>query len=194
MKFRLVTATGLVSRDGWVVYDDSNNAFTDKDDWWSTTGPSPSPAPPSPNRNCSGAVQSNTDCSSCSNTDGTPEGGYDEADEAACCAKCVSISSCVAWVFDPAGKHCWPLAQSAGTKKASDRSYGTVGNPHTPPSQPVGPQFSMVASDLYGFFHGLNFKSALFVVPVTPSFSSQVSANIPTNEPTSHSIQCTVDT
>ena len=152
---------GLVSRDGWVVYDDSDNAFTDKDDWWSTTGPSPGPAPPSPLRNCSAQVQTGTDCSSCSNCDGVPEGGYDAADESACCAKCVSISSCVAWVYDPAGKHCWPLAQSAGTKKAADRSYGTVGPQHVKPGQPVGPQFSMVSEDVYGFFHGLDFKSAL---------------------------------
>ena len=39
---------GLVSRDGWVVYDDSFNAFTDENDWWSTAGPS------SPNHNTKG--------------------------------------------------------------------------------------------------------------------------------------------
>ena len=36
---------GLVSRDGWVVYDDSLNAFTDENDWWSTAGHSQPPAP-----------------------------------------------------------------------------------------------------------------------------------------------------
>ena len=71
---------GLISRDGWVVYDDTNNAHTDEQDWWSTTGTATT-APP-------GALTS----------------------------------------FPP-------------------RQYGV--------------QFSDVATDLYGFFHGLKFTDAL---------------------------------
>ena len=37
---------GLISRDGWVVYDDTNNAHTDENDWWSTTGTANHPPPP----------------------------------------------------------------------------------------------------------------------------------------------------
>lgn len=29
--------------DGWVVYDDTNNAHTDENDWWSTTGTATKP-------------------------------------------------------------------------------------------------------------------------------------------------------
>ena len=38
---------GLVSRNGWVVYDDTNNAHTDENDWWSTSGRATT-APPGP--------------------------------------------------------------------------------------------------------------------------------------------------
>ena len=45
---------GLVSRDGWVIYNDTLNACTDANDWWSADG-----LPPAP-RNCT-APAANTD-------------------------------------------------------------------------------------------------------------------------------------
>ena len=90
---------GLVSRDGWVVYDDSANAFTDEHDWWSTTGkvaPPPPPGPPAPSRNCS-ASHVGLDAVHPTNCRHQPGSAASEAD---CCAKCVKDATCSAWVCE----------------------------------------------------------------------------------------------
>ena len=161
---------GLVSRDGWVVYDDSNNAYTDENDWWSTSG-KPAPVPPTPtprpsDRNCS-VVMTGTDALHPKN-----EGTALKATQADCCAHCVKDPACSAYVWatdgGQGGDNCWPLKSTGGTKKAANRVLGLVGpqppatsgfGPNSP--QQVGPQFSDVAIDTYGFFHGLKFTKAL---------------------------------
>ena len=150
---------GLVSRDGWVVYDDSRNAFTDENDWWSTTGTvMPQPAPPGPpgppvSRNCSGAMVG------MDANDATNDGSCSqEKDQGDCCAICVKSKTCKAYVFAPkggqAGCNCWPLTGMSGTKKATDRVLGLVGDQNSkgggPWEQQSGPQFSDVAIDNYG--------------------------------------------
>jgi hypothetical protein len=150
---------GLVSRDGWVIYDDSLNAFTDADDWWSTAGHAPPPAPPGL-RNCSVAPLDNTDAASPVNCDGAPSGGISAATVGDCCTHCMSFADCTAYVYDPAGKECWPLTVTGGQipPKSGQRMLGLVGPQH---SAATGPQFSDVQLDLYGFFHGLNFTDAI---------------------------------
>lgn len=103
---------GLVSRDGWVIYDDSDNAFTDANDWWSTTG-DPTPAP-GPLRNCSATPMPNTDCMSCRSA------------HAPTCPTCTSrwlFGPCLPWPVCPASSrrpclssHC-PLPAPAATQK-----------------------------------------------------------------------------
>ena len=87
---------GLVSRDGWVVYDDSNNAYTDENDWWSTAGhtaPAPPPAPGPSNRNCS-TVMKDTDAK-----DPSGDGKGLTATQAQCCDHCVRDPKCSAYVW-----------------------------------------------------------------------------------------------
>ena len=152
---------GLVSRDGWVVYDDSANAFTDENDWWSTTGkvaPPPPPAPSAP-RNCS-VTLAETDAASPSNCAKQPGTAKDQGD---CCAKCMADKTCTAYVFateDGAGGSkggCWTLKSTGGKKpNTKGRVLGLVGAQSGKPAvgpgfpQQVGPQFSDVKQDLYG--------------------------------------------
>jgi hypothetical protein len=163
---------GLVSRDGWVVYDDSANAYTDENDWWSTTGKVGPPPPPTPGhdapRNCS-VSHAGTDANQPTNCAKQPGTAKDEAD---CCAKCVADKTCTAWVFgsgEPNKNGCWTLRSTGGTTKSSGRTLGLVGDqsgtdkPSVGPGFPQqqGPQFSDVKLDTYGFFHGWNFMDAL---------------------------------
>lgn len=86
---------GLVSRDGWVVYDDSDNAFTDENDWWSTTGHPDPPAPAEP-RNCSLAPLNNTDAANPLNIAGESVGGYPARSSMECCQLCIAKAACSA--------------------------------------------------------------------------------------------------
>ena len=163
---------GLVSRDGWVVYDDSANAFTDENDWWSTTGkvaPPPPPAPSAP-RNCS-VTLAETDAASPSNCAKQPGTAKNQGD---CCAKCMADKTCTAYVFatedGPGGSKggCWTLKSTGGKKpNTKGRVLGLVGAQSGKPAvgpgfpQQVGPQFSDVKRDLYGFFHGWKYTKAL---------------------------------
>ena len=169
---------GLVSRDGWVVYDDSANAYTDENDWWSTTGKVAPPPPPPPGhdapRNCS-IQMPGMDAVHATNCAKQPGTAKDEGD---CCAKCVADKTCTAWVFatgDAGGFKkggCWTLRSTGGTKKvgaAGGRTLGLVGDqsgtdkPDVGPGFPQqqGPQFSDVKLDTYGFFHGWKYMDAL---------------------------------
>lgn len=79
---------GLVSRDGWAIYDDSANAFWDASGWWSTAGL------PAPNRTC-GAALTNTDAQAPQRSAMYPE-GTTVGSQAACCAACEGDSTCFA--------------------------------------------------------------------------------------------------
>ena len=154
---------GLVSRDGWVVYDDSLNAFTDENDWWSTAGHSQPPAPPTPGlRNCS-IVHTASDAASPNNA-GTVKGAVTQAQ---CCAACEEDNTCTAYVWETdkgSSGGCWPLKSTGGLKSGvANRLVGLVG-PQSGPGQQQqqGPQFSDVKYDLYGFFHGWKFTKALY--------------------------------
>jgi len=140
---------GLVSRDGWVVYDDTPNFVLDANDWWVPNG-----APP-PVRSCS-AGTAGTDAASPSRSSSFPNGAT-VASEAACCAQCMSAPDCLAWVYDTQADtpNCWPLTDAGGTIAAPNRVLGITGNASTP-SQQVG-----VAMDLYGFFHGHDYPGAI---------------------------------
>ena len=127
---------GLVSRDGWVVYDDTANVCLDGNDWWSNSG----------NRTCL-ASQAGTDAVNPANSAAFPL-GTTVADEGACCDACLSDPSCVAgYVYDTiAGqsRNCWPLSSIGGRKAADSRILARTTNPAS--NQDV--------ADLYGFFHG----------------------------------------
>lgn len=139
---------GLVSRDGWAVYEDTLSACTDANDWWSTDG-----LPPQP-RNCTAPI-ANTDAASPARSSAFPDGAT-VASQGACCAACISDPSCTSWVYEPsaASPNCWPLAATGGTTGAADRVLGIVGGN-------AGPQFNVDKQDLYGFFHGHDFVGAL---------------------------------
>ena len=135
---------GLVSRDGWVVYDDTPNFALDENDWWSTTGSS---------RECL-APMTGTDAANPANS-GTYPDGTTAADAGACCALCLADSLCTGgWVFDTSAgdtPNCWPLATVGGTKAATSRTLGMV----------TSPTSNEDAQDLYGLFHGHDYIGAL---------------------------------
>jgi alpha-glucosidase (family GH31 glycosyl hydrolase) len=144
---------GLVSRDGWAVYEDQRNAALDKDYWWDTTG---LPQPPQlctatvPQTDVSGGVRANNF-----------QAGTNATDVGACCAKCKGEPSCTAYIWDSnAGDtpNCWPLA--AYSAQISDSSTQSRVLGRMAPG-PLGPQFNVDRYDLYGFFHGLDFRGAV---------------------------------
>ena len=135
---------GLVSRDGWVVYNDTINYCLDENDWWSTAGQ---------RRECA-ASHAQTDAANPANSPTYPL-GTTVADEGACCDLCLGDLGCTAgWVFNTdagATPNCWPLSSIGGNKPATARTLGFVTNPAS----------NEDAQDLYGFFHGHDYMGAI---------------------------------
>ena len=135
---------GLVSRDGWVAYDDTPNFCLDANDWWSTTGAK---------REC-GAQQAGMDAANPANSPTYPEGTV-AADAGACCATCLADAACLGgYVFDTsagATPNCWPLSSAGGFKPAANRVTALASNPSS----------NADAVDVYGLFHGHDYFGAL---------------------------------
>jgi len=138
----------LISRDGWVVYDDTRNFILDSNDWWIP------PSGPPPVRSCHPPANY-TDVLTSSRSSAYPD-GTTAATAAECCGKCMGASDCIAWVWENDGsQNCWPLNGWQGTQTVSNRVFGQVANA----SQ--GSQQVADALDLYGFFHGHDYFGAL---------------------------------
>ena len=132
------------------------------------SAPPPPPSAPAGLRNCS-IVLNNTDALQPSNTAHQVKGHVTQAE---CCAACVKDPECTAYVYATGSKDgygqgsCWPLASTGGLKKdVGDRLLGLVGPQQNKPggtgkTQQIGPQFSDVKIDTYGFFHGFKFTKA----------------------------------
>jgi alpha-glucosidase (family GH31 glycosyl hydrolase) len=138
---------GVVSRDGWVAYDDSINFALDENDWWAPA------ASGSRNRTCV-APLAGTDTTGPSNSAAYPQ-GTTVADVGGCCAACLSDPTCVAgYVFDTAADspNCWPLSGSTGSTSAPNRSFSPFKM-----TQPTNAD----AVDLYFFAHGHDYLGAL---------------------------------
>jgi alpha-glucosidase (family GH31 glycosyl hydrolase) len=135
---------GIPSRDGWTVYEDAVNFALDENDWWSTTG----------TRGCL-ATQADTDVSSSTRSANFPN-GTTVADAGACCTACLSDTTCTGgWVFDTAADspNCWPLAGYGGTSpNTQNRIFGPVSSP----------SHNSDTNDLYGFFHGHDYRGAIY--------------------------------
>ena len=137
---------GLVSRDGWVVYEDTVNMALDANDWWASnqTGQAPACKPQQPG----------TDAANPANSPTYPL-GTTVASADACCAVCTADVGCHGgYVFSTeqgASPNCWPLASVGGQKPAVNRilSLGT------------NPSENTDVLDLYGFFHGHDYFGAL---------------------------------
>ena len=117
---------GLVSRDGWAVYNDSLNACLDGDDWWSVPGP----PPPPPARGCTPGT-AGQDARSAVRSARYPS-GTSAASPAACCAACMGDPTCWDWVFDSVAgdnPNCWPLADSGGGSPPLTGCWGRWGRP-----------------------------------------------------------------
>lgn len=141
---------GVVSKDGWAIYDDSSNFLLDENDWWvGTNNPNPPP------RACNGGTNG-ADVQSSTRSSYYPQGTTTQS-AGDCCARCLGAPDCVAWVWASDGSNsCWPLAGWAGTTSTSNRVFGTVTN-----SSSSGAQQNGDAMDLYGFFHGHDYFGAL---------------------------------
>jgi hypothetical protein len=131
---------GMVSRDGWVVYEDAENYILDENDWWVPTS-----------RSCSTSTPQ-TDVTNPQRSPNFPNGVH--ADTAkACGALCKSDSACQGWVWDSSGGAlCWPLQSWSATTPASDRVFGDCA---------VRSQQNNDVHDLYGFFHGHDYFGAM---------------------------------
>lgn len=140
-----------MSRDGWAIYDDTQNAMWGADQWWDTTG---IVRPPS---TCAGTT-AGTDAAFPARSAQFPD-GLKVAAIGDCCSACANDTSCTAYVFDTQADspNCWPLATTGGTTSASNRVLG--GMIVTP--GPAGPQFDVDQHDLYGFFHGNDYRGAI---------------------------------
>lgn len=135
---------GLISRDGWAIYDDTPNHCLDSNDWWSVNGTKRSLG-----------VYPGTDAANPANSANYPLGTV-ASSQAQCQALCMADDSCVAgWVWDTnAGDspNCWPLSSVGGLKSVTDgRVLGLVSAPSS----------NTDTADLYGFFHGHDYKGAL---------------------------------
>lgn len=134
---------GIVSRDGWTVYEDVVNFALDDNDWWSTTGPAPTCSTPQPG----------TDVSTSTRSANFPN-GTTVANQQACCNACLSDPTCTAgWVYDTQADNpnCWPLNGYGGTVPAQNRVWGPMTNPAS----------NVDTHDLYGFFHGHDYFGAI---------------------------------
>lgn len=141
-----------MSRDGWAIYQDDQNAMWDETQWWSTSG---IPRAPS---TCAGQ-QASTDAAAPSRSADYPD-GITVASVADCCTACTNDTSCTAYVFDTAADspNCWPLADTGGAKSNSPNRI--LGAMNVAPG-PLGPQFNTNVHDLYGFFHGNDYRGAI---------------------------------
>ena len=140
---------GLVSRDGWAVYEDERNAALDANYWWDNSGMAQprACAATSADTDVAGGIRSNA-----------YSGGANASSIDECCAVCKGDPTCTAYVFDPDTSdtpNCWPLASYSFTTAASGRTLGQM------EKGPLGPQFNVDRFDRYGFFHGLDFRGAL---------------------------------
>jgi len=138
---------GLVSRDGWTVYDDAPNYVLDASDWWvNNTSPPPS--------TCFGA-QNNTDAAGSSRSAQWPDGAPAPNGAESCCSTCLATEDCVAWLLETGpGGRCWPLASVSGTRPAQQRILGYR-------NATEKTQRNADVADLYGFFHGHDYFAAL---------------------------------
>jgi hypothetical protein len=135
---------GLVSRDGWSVYDDTHNFALDGNDWWSNEG----------TRACGGTIPA-TDAANPANSANYPL-GTTVAAITDCCNACMSDPTCLAgYVWDTnAGQspNCWPLAGRGGQVPSTQgRMLGLSTNPASVTD----------VVDLYAFMHGHDYYGAL---------------------------------
>jgi len=138
---------GLVSRDGWAVYNDTTNYVLDENDWWvNNTEPDP--------ERCF-APQPGNDAGGSSRSTYWPNGDPNATTPDACCAACLAAEDCVAWVLETTpGGRCWPLKSASGPQPAPDRTFGqrVIVDKTTQNADAI---------DLYGFFHGHDYFGAL---------------------------------
>ena len=133
---------GVVSRDGWSIVDDTRNFCLDDNDWWSNSG-----AP----KACEQPLQADVNFPKNSVT--YPQ-GTKAASLQACCDLCSSDPDCRAGAVysSPSDAiNCWPLQGYGGYTPNSTRTLIPVSNP----------QQNTDAHDLYGFFHGRDYRGAL---------------------------------
>jgi len=140
---------GIVSRDGWVTYNDSLNVALDANDWWSANSSSSS--------GC-GMRFPGYDAVNPSNSPTYPEGTTSPTVDA-CCALCSADSSCAGgFVYDPqngVSPNCWPLSSLSGKKLANTSdTYRIL-------SEKPNPSSTTDVIDIYGFFHGHDYMGAL---------------------------------
>src|SRR5437763_1308395 len=129
----------MVSRDGWVVYDDTKNFILDQNDWWIPVGGPPPPRSCSPGKNQTDAqVNSSFNDGGCvpaalrATQDPVRSAffpdGTNTATAAACCAACLTAADCYAWVYEDDGSgNCWPLSSYSGEVAATARVFGSTG-------------------------------------------------------------------
>lgn len=84
---------GITSRDGWTVYDDSQNFILDANDWWI-------PRPP-PVRSCQGFSNS-TDANQAERSVSFPD-GVKVNSSYECCEACLGADDCISWVSASTG-------------------------------------------------------------------------------------------
>lgn len=88
---------------------------------------------------CPAPIHTNTDVADAQNCAALPN-GVSNVDLTACCSACSGQPDCVGFVYDPSGRHCWPLASYSRLVSASDRTYGGgAPSPSPSPTPPVPP-------------------------------------------------------
>lgn len=133
---------GLISRDGWSIVDDTRNFCLDPNDWWSDTGTP---------KSCDAPLQADVNFPKNS---ATYPSGTKAASVETCCGICSADPDCRAGaVFSsPADDiNCWPLQGYGGYTLNSTRTLIPVSNP----------QQNTDDHDLYGFFHGRDYRAAI---------------------------------
>jgi hypothetical protein len=133
---------GVVSKDGWSIVDDTRNFCLDANDWWSDAGTP---------KACEEPMQADVNFPKNSVTypDGTKAASVES-----CCDICSADPDCRAGaVFSsPADQiNCWPLQGYGGFTFNTTRTLIPVFNP----------QQNTDTHDLYGFFHGRNYRAAI---------------------------------
>jgi hypothetical protein len=133
---------GVVSKDGWSIVDDTRNFCLDANDWWSDAGTP---------KACEEPVQADVNFPKNSVTypDGTKAASVES-----CCDICSADPDCRAGaVFSsPSDQiNCWPLQGYGGYTLNTTRTLIPVFNP----------QQNTDTHDLYGFFHGRNYRAAI---------------------------------